>query len=61
MKSLRGQLAVFWVILSTVSIGLGVVMLALFRNSAGTQIEQVQVQAEQACNIDRDPLRQVGR
>jgi len=50
VTSLRGQLAFFWVILLTACAGLALVMLVLFRNSAGAQIEQVSVTAEQACN-----------
>lgn len=50
MKSLRGQLAVFWVILLTVCAGLALIMLVLFRDSAGTQIEQVSARTEQACS-----------
>lgn len=49
MKSLRGQLIAFWVILLTVCIALGVVMVVLFRSSAGALIAEAQAGAEQSC------------
>ncbi len=49
MKSLRDQLIAFWIILLSACVALGVVMLVLFRSSAGAQIEVARTGAEQAC------------
>lgn len=49
MKSLRAQLTLFWIILLTVCSALALVMLVLFRSSAGTQIGDAQVRAEASC------------
>lgn len=50
MKSLRGQLTLFWLILLTVCVGLALVMVLLFRHSAGLQIREAQDQAAAACS-----------
>jgi signal transduction histidine kinase len=49
VRSLRGQLAAFWVILATVCVSLGAVTVTLFRSSSSIQIEAVQEVAEQSC------------
>ena len=49
MRSLRGHLVAFWVILTTVCVSLGAVTATLFRNSSSIRIESVQDVAEQSC------------
>ena len=49
MKSLRGQLVAFWLILLSVCVSLAAVTVTLFRSSASVQIEAVQDIAEQSC------------
>jgi len=49
LKSLRAQLTLFWLILLTVCVGLAMVMVLLFRHSAGLQIEQAQARAAASC------------
>jgi len=49
LKSLRTQLILFWVILSTVCLALALAMIVLFRSSAGVQIGDAQTRAEGAC------------
>ena len=49
MKSLRAQLVFFWVLLFSVCAALAVVMLTLYRSSAGAQIAAGQAATEQSC------------
>ncbi|APW37968.1 two-component sensor histidine kinase [Rhodoferax koreense] len=49
MKSLRGQLLLFWALLFSVCATLAVVMIALYRSSAGSQVAAGQAVAEQSC------------
>ena len=49
MKSLRGQLVFFWVLLFAVCVGLGAMMVTLYRSSAGAQVAEGRAQAEQSC------------
>ena len=49
MKSLRGQLVFFWVLLFAVCVGLGTMMVTLYRSSAGAQVAEGRAQAEQSC------------
>jgi len=49
MKSLRGQLVFFWVLLFSVCAALAVVMLTLYRSSAGAQVAAGQAATEQSC------------
>lgn len=51
VKSLRGQLLFFWVLLLAVCLALGGLMLGLFRQSAGAQIAEGTRSAEQACEL----------
>ncbi|MGN8083233.1 sensor histidine kinase [Variovorax sp. 22077] len=49
MKSLRSQLVFFWVLLFSVCAALAVVMLTLYRASAGAQIDAGRTATEQSC------------
>jgi signal transduction histidine kinase len=49
MKSLRGQLVFFWVLLFAICVGLGAMMVTLYRSSAGAQVAGGRAQAEQSC------------
>jgi len=49
MKSLRAQLVFFWVLLFSVCAALSVVMLTLYRSSAGAQIAAGQAATGQSC------------
>ena len=49
MKSLRGQLAFFWLLLFAVFVTLAVVLVTLYRSSAGAQVAAGQAAAEQSC------------
>lgn len=49
MRSLRGQLLFFWVLLFSVCAALAVVMLTLYRASAGAQVAAGQAATEQSC------------
>jgi signal transduction histidine kinase len=49
MKSLRGQLAFFWLLLLGVCVALGVVMVTLYRSSAGAQVAEGRATTEQSC------------
>lgn len=49
MKSLRGQLAFFWLLLFAVFVTLAVVMVTLYRSSAGAQVAAGTQSAEQSC------------
>ena len=49
MKSLRAQLVFFWVLLFSVCAALAVVMLTLYRSSAGAQMAAGQAATEQSC------------
>lgn len=49
MKSLRAQLVFFWVFLFVVGVSLAVVMLTLYRASAGAQVDAGRAATEQSC------------
>ena len=49
MKSLRGQLVVFWILLFAICVALGVMMVTLYRSSAGAQVAEGRAMAEQSC------------
>lgn len=49
MKSLRGQLLFFWVLLFGMCAALAVVMLTLYRSSAGAQVAAGRTATEQSC------------
>ncbi len=49
MKSLRGQLVFFWILLLGVCVALAVVMVTLYRSSAGAQLAAGRAVAEQSC------------
>ncbi|WP_076998192.1 HAMP domain-containing sensor histidine kinase [Variovorax sp. KK3] len=49
MRSLRGQLVFFWVLMLGVCATLAVVMVTLYRSSAGAQVADGQAVAEQSC------------
>ncbi len=49
MRSLRSQLVFFWVLLITFCVTLAIVMVSLYRSSAGAQIAVGQAMAEQSC------------
>ena len=49
MRSLRGQLVFFWILLISFCVTLAIVMVTLYRSSAGAQIAVGQATAEQAC------------
>ncbi len=49
MRSLRSQLVFFWVLLITFCATLAIVMVSLYRSSAGAQIAVGQAAAEQSC------------
>ncbi|RYF34929.1 MAG: HAMP domain-containing histidine kinase [Comamonadaceae bacterium] len=49
MRSLRGQLVFFWILLISFCVTLAIVMVTLYRSSAGAQIAEGQATAEQAC------------
>lgn len=49
MKSLRGQLLFFWVLLFGMCAALAVVMLTLYRSSAGAQVAAGRATTEQSC------------
>ena len=49
MKSLRGQLLFFWVLLFGMCATLAVVMLTLYRSSAGAQVAAGRTATEQSC------------
>ena len=49
MKSLRGQLVFFWVLLFAICVALGAMMVTLYRSSAGAQVAEGRAQAEQSC------------
>ncbi len=49
MKSLRSQLFFFWMLLLGVCVALAVVMLTLYRSSAGAQLAAGTASAEQSC------------
>lgn len=51
MKSLRGQLLFFWVLLLAVCLALGGLMMGLYRQSAGAQIAESTQTAERACGL----------
>ena len=49
MKSLRGQLVFFWILLFSVCVALAVLMVTLYRSSAGAQVAEGRAVAEQSC------------
>lgn len=49
MKSLRGQLVFFWVLLLGMCAALAVVMFTLYRSSAGAQVAAGRAATEQSC------------
>ncbi len=49
MKSLRSQLVFFWALLLAICMALGVMMVTLYRSSAGAQIADGRAVAEQSC------------
>lgn len=49
MRSLRGQLVYFWLLLLGVCAALAVVMVTLYRSSAGAQVAEGRAVAEQSC------------
>jgi len=49
MKSLRGQLIFFWMLLFAMCAALAVVMLTLYRSSAGVQVSAARAATEQSC------------
>ena len=49
MKSLRAQLVFFWVLLFGMCVALAVVMLTLYRSSAGVQVAAARNATEQSC------------
>ncbi|SFM75053.1 HAMP domain-containing sensor histidine kinase [Variovorax sp. OV329] len=49
MRSLRGQLIYFWILLISVCTALAVVMVTLYRSSAGAQVAEGRAVAEQSC------------
>ncbi len=49
MRSLRGQLVFFWLLLLGVCVALAVVMVTLYRSSVGVQIATGSAVAERAC------------
>lgn len=49
MKSLRGQLVFFWLLLLGVCVALAVVMITLYRSSVGVQIANARTVAERSC------------
>ena len=49
MKSLRGQLVFFWVLLLGMCAALAVVMFTLYRSSAGAQVAARRAATEQSC------------
>lgn len=49
MKSLRGQLVFFWVLLLAICVALGAMMVTLYRGSAGAQVAAGRAQAAQSC------------
>jgi signal transduction histidine kinase len=58
MASLRVQLLSFWLLLLVVCAGLGAVMVVLYRNSAGVQVEQARLQTQQTCSAIAERYRQ---
>lgn len=50
LKSLRAQLVFFFVMMVTACTGLALIMVVLFRDSAGAEIDQVGTAAEQTCS-----------
>ena len=49
MRSLRGQLVFFWLLLLGVCVALTIVMITLYRSSVGVQIATASAAAERAC------------
>ena len=49
MRSLRGQLVFFWLLLLGVCVALAIVMITLYRSSVGVQIDGGRATAERAC------------
>ena len=49
MKSLRGQLGLFWTLLFAMCVSLAVVMFTLYRNSAGAHISTARAATERTC------------
>ncbi|MES2531046.1 MAG: HAMP domain-containing sensor histidine kinase [Pseudomonadota bacterium] len=49
MRSLRSQLVFFWVLLLAICVALGVMMVTLYRSSAGAQVADGRALAEQSC------------
>ena len=50
MRSLRAQLIFFWTLLLGVCVALAVVMVTLYRSSAGAQLAAGTAAAEQSCS-----------
>ena len=54
MRSLRGQLVFFWLLLLGVCVALAIVMITLYRSSVGVQIATASAAAERALKSGAD-------
>src|SRR5437899_1222964 len=52
--SLRARLGLFWVLIVATCISLGVIMLEVYRQGAGVQVEDAKRAAARACSAIRD-------
>jgi signal transduction histidine kinase len=54
LKSLKGQLLAFWIIVVTVFVALAVTVIVLFQSSAGVVIDEARVAASRSCSAIAD-------
>src|SRR5438552_17368702 len=54
IRSLRARLGLFWVLIVAICISLGLIMLEVYRQGAGVQVDDAKRATAQACSAIRD-------